>query len=285
MSTISLEDQIYDYLYQKPLPYLFIGSGFSRRYVGLEKWSELISLFANKVGENFLFLLSSQNGNIPKATSILSQKFTDQWFHDTNTSNKQVIYKDILISKDIPLKIEISEYLLNKVNSSSFLNKSEIEYLKRINVDGIITTNWDNFIESIFPDYETYIGQDELLFSNISWIGEIYKIHGCCSKPESLILTHDDYQNFEAKYAYLTAKLLTIFIERPIIFIGYSLADENIQAIFRSISKIITPENAKKLYDQFIFVTHDREKQGDAFTKEHRDIGGHLIPSMNEAVQ
>ncbi|WP_370686163.1 SIR2 family protein, partial [Vibrio parahaemolyticus] len=57
--------------------------------------------------------------------------------------------------------------------------QQEVELLANLNVDGVITTNWDMFIEQLFPEYTTYVGQEELLFSNPQEIGEIYKIHGC----------------------------------------------------------------------------------------------------------
>ncbi|MDT1838087.1 SIR2 family protein, partial [Acinetobacter baumannii] len=81
--------------------------------------------------------------------------------------------------------------------------------------------------------------QKELLFSNPQQIAEIYKIHGCASKPESLVLTNEDYIDFNARNPYLAAKLITLFVEHPIIFIGYRLSDPNIQGILRAIASCI----------------------------------------------
>ena len=41
----------------------------------------------------------------------------------------------------------------------------EIEALSKLDVEGIITTNWDQFLEKLFPDYKVYVGQRELIFS------------------------------------------------------------------------------------------------------------------------
>lgn len=40
----------------------------------------------------------------------------------------------------------------------------ELDLCKKIVIDGIITTNYDNLLEKIFSDFKTYIGQEELFF-------------------------------------------------------------------------------------------------------------------------
>jgi hypothetical protein len=129
--------------------------------------------------------------------------------------------------------------------------------LKKSIIDGIITTNWDTLAENIFPDYATFTGQDELIFSELYSIGEIYKIHGSVSNPESLILTVEDYTNFNERYSYLAAKLLTVFVEHPVIFIGYSIEDANIQDILRSVLKCLTREKVGLLKDRLLFCSWD----------------------------
>lgn len=96
--------------------------------------------------------------------------------------------------------------------------------------------------KSSFSYFETYVGQEELIFANIAGIGEIYKIHGSVTDASSLVLTSKDYSDFEERSSYLIAKLLTIFLEYPIIFIGYSLNDRNIRNIFETISKCLSQE-------------------------------------------
>lgn len=66
-------------------------------------------------------------------------------------------------------------------------------------------------------------------------IAEIYKIHGSVQNPESIVINKADYQKFYDKGKYLAAKLMTIFMEYPIIFIGYSISDSDIQAILSDV--------------------------------------------------
>ena len=63
-----------------------------------------------------------------------------------------------------------------------------------------------------------------------------------------------DYENFDRKLKYLSAKLLTIFVEHPIIFIGYGLGDVNIRKLFQEIAECLTAEQLDKIKDNFIFI-------------------------------
>lgn len=54
----------------------------------------------------------------------------------------------------------------------------EISALRQIKPHAIITTNYDQMIEVLFPDLQPIIGQQILKGQQVS-IGEIFKIHGC----------------------------------------------------------------------------------------------------------
>lgn len=133
-------------------------------------------------------------------------------------------------------------------------------------------------LEQIFPGYKVYIGQKELLFSNPQQIGEIYKIHGCSTKPASLVLTADDYQEFNDRNAYLAAKLITIFVEHPIIFMGYSLSDENITSLLRAVSLCIGKEHIEQLRRNLVFVQRVCEGESAGISDTYLTIDGVQIP-------
>lgn len=147
---------------------------------------------------------------------------------------------------DIYIKHKIKQYL-EEITPAS-LDQIQTQYAREISAlqdirpHAIITTNYDNFLEMIFTEYTPIIGQ-QVLKLNHSSIGEIFKIHGCISKPESLILTSDDYEEFTTKKKYLSAKLLTYFAEHPLLFVGYSAEDPNIKSILCDIDEIIATNN------------------------------------------
>ena len=251
---MSIQDNLTEILKEHSgSPFLFIGSGFSRRYLGLEDWVGLLSKFLIPNGKPWDYYKSSANSDLPTIAASLAKDFHEHWWDSDIYAQHREEYKGQLKDNTSPLRFEISHYLKNK-NLDEINMVEEIEILRKVNIGGIITTNWDCFLEHLFPDYTTYIGQQQLLFSHTHDIAEIYKIHGCCTKPESLVLTDLDYQDFESRNTYLAAKLITIFMEHPIIFIGYSLSDKNIRNILDSIVQCVGQDNLEKLRKNLIFV-------------------------------
>lgn len=236
-------------------PFLFIGSGFSRRYLGLEDWGSLLRKFTVDL-KDYEFYLSSANGDLPTVASLIAEDFHEHWWTSEKYQASREKNKTKIRDRTSALRLEICGHL-NAISVPSFSESphaEEIAILSKLNVDGIITTNWDPFLERLFPDYRVFVGQNELLFANPQSIAEIYKIHGSSSRPSSLVLTKGDYAVFERQNPYLAAKLITLFVEHPIVFVGYSLSDKNINSLLRSIVACLGEENLQKLRDNLIFV-------------------------------
>ena len=215
--------------------------------------------FANQTDQPYEYFRSSGNGIFPAIASEIAREFHSVWWRSPNFDNSREKYKSDATSRDSALKIEISQYV-EEISASRLEGnrlENELNALRLATIDGIITTNWDLLLEDIFPEFEVFVGQDELLFSSSQGIGEIYKIHGCCSKPNSLVTTKADYERFDQRNPYLAAKLLTVFAEHPIIFLGYSLNDQNISGILQSIALCLTNENINQLRDRLIIVRWD----------------------------
>lgn len=252
-------------------PFLFIGSGFSRRYLGLEDWKGLLSKFGEKLPTGFIRYVSESNGDLALAAEKMAEPYSDYWW-SLPTSEEIANRPEWHTHISSPLRHDICEYL-NAVILDEKKQQEELNILtsKKTIIDGIITTNWDLLLENIFIDdkYKVYIGQSDLLFSNPQKIAEIYKIHGCCSDPKSLVLTKSDYDDFHKKNPYLASKLLSVFLEHPILFIGYSLHDENIKSILCSISAMMNnDEHKQKLANNLIFLNRSHGAN-DSITNTH----------------
>ncbi|HGP0782903.1 TPA: SIR2 family protein, partial [Salmonella enterica subsp. houtenae serovar Houten] len=130
-----------------------------------------------------------------------------------------------------------------------------------IHPHSIITTNYDKLLESIYPEFTPIIGQ-KILYANHGSIGEILKIHGCCSTPESIIINRDDYDDFIKKKKYLSAKLLTFFAEHPLLFIGYSAEDSNIKNILSDIDELLS-ENGDVIPNIYILEWTGKQNESE----------------------
>ena len=251
-------------------PFLFVGSGITRRYYDLPSWKGLLEIFISKISsDEFAFasyenkakeLIRNESELYPKIAELVEKDFNNLWFkNEKGIRNLDDYYSNKVKKESVsPFKAEIAMYIKNQSNIVPTYIE-EIEKLKKLSIksiSGIITTNYDNFFEENFEGYKRYVGQDELIFSGIQGIGEIYKIHGTIEEPKSIIIDTKDYNEFEDKSNYLAAKLMTIFIEHPIIFIGYSISDINIQDILNSIIKCLDIEKVAKLKNRFIFIEY-----------------------------
>ncbi|MCU5120152.1 SIR2 family protein [Bacillus cereus] len=263
-------------------PFLFIGSGFSKRYLNLEDWAGLMKKFSNLMPYEFEYYSSTANKDWAEVAELMAKDFHPIWWKEQQFENNRKEFKDRISSKQSPLKVEIAKYL-NSIKYTYGLNEKndkEIAALKNVVIDGIITTNWDLLLEQIFEEQEmkVYIGQKELLFSHPLEINEIYKIHGCSSIPDSLVLTTSDYKGYNEKNAYLAAKLLTVFIEHPVIFLGYSISDDNIQQILKAITRCLDQDNIHKLKDRLIFVERAGQDEDSFENNSSLTIGKITVP-------
>jgi len=255
-------------------PFLFVGSGFSHRYLGTADWKGLVSQFASQSKPETAFAFEWYKNEVtaagiapdmllPAITQRVEKDYARRMLSDDAFHALRTKYEKDIRDGVSPLKLGVADFFdSQQVGFGTPKHPEEVSALghARKNVAGIITTNFDRYLERLFPDHEPYIGQDQLLFNQSYGVGEIYKIHGCVSDPVSLVLTESDYEAYTSRNAYLSAKLMTIFLEHPIIFIGYSIMDANIRMIFKDIANCLNSSQLATLSDRLIFV--QRSKAG-----------------------
>jgi hypothetical protein len=245
-------------------PFLFAGSGLSIRYYNIPTWIELLNEFVllhkNHFIYEFGYYSSKCNRDPLKIASMLAFEFHEVWWRDKQFKKSRIEFEKIAgLNSEIAFKIELSKLILSKKKLNPTYKK-ELEILSKSILSGVLTTNWDDFLQNLFLDLNVKIGQKEIIFSDQHSLGEIYKIHGCISQPESLVLTSDDYEQFIQNNHYLNSKILTLFVDYPIIFIGYSLSDPNIESILKNIVDCLDNDFLKIdiLHNRLFFVEWQR---------------------------
>lgn len=227
-------------------PILFIGAGVSRRYFNSPSWKGLLEQLGEecpKITMPFAYY-EQMKTNLIEIGSVFSEEYS-KWAWEEQEKFPQELFRGGF-NQDIYFKYKVAEVFkeitpheIDKIEESFI---PEIEALQNIRPHAIITTNYDGLLELLFPEYTPIIGQ-KILKNEYSSIGEIFKIHGCCSECESIVITDEDYKKFKKKKKYLSAKLMAYFAEHPLILIGYSAEDPNIKSILSDIDELLTTED------------------------------------------
>lgn len=265
-------------------PVLFIGTGISLRYLSSSyTWDSLlkkISFDIHGIDEPYLDIKSDCQQDGKYKYEEIASKIEFQ-FNEHLKKNRNGKFKGVndlfyeYMNKGINLsrfKIYICECLKNIEPKES--KKREIAELKKIgkNIGSIITTNYDKFIEEVF-NFQPLIGNGILLSNPY---GSVYKIHGCVSDPSRIIITAEDYKNFDSRYELIRAQLLSLFIHNPIIFMGYNIGDRNIQDILKTIFTYVevNTEEAQRIRQNFLLIEYEENSINEEVVEHDIDIEG-----------
>ena len=208
---------------------LFIGSGFSLK-AGAPKVSELIKAIFEEAGDEFVKKLEEQ-----KQSEYNLRIVSEQYVQECGSRH------DLM---DILKKL----FKFKHKDLSDHVLLSRIPHFKTI-----FTTNYDTLIENVFPESEATIVTSNAgcTYAEDSKVA-IYKIHGDIStlnEPDSIVITESDYQNYfnNEKYKLIWEELKRTFVKKHVVFIGYSLKDDNVLDIIKAVRECVG-NNLKQMF-------------------------------------
>ncbi|EKB7278245.1 SIR2 family protein [Vibrio parahaemolyticus] len=273
-------------------PVLFVGAGLSLRYLNnAYTWDGLLKHIAYELKGNNEFYLDikaacRENGkyDYTKIATKLEHEFNADLGKDRDGKFKEIndIFYREMEKENYLSRFKI--YIAQLVSELDYKEekREELAELKKVrkNIGSVITTNYDKLIEEVFG-FEPLVGNDILLSNPY---GSVYKIHGCCVDPSKVIITEDDYAQFNDKYELIRAQLLSIFIHNPIIFMGYGIGDENIKSLLKTIFTYVefNSEDAEKIRNNFLLVEYEQGSQSHEICEHDIDLEGFSTIRINK---
>jgi SIR2-like domain len=244
---------------------LFVGAGFVRSYVSrMPLWNELLTeVFSTLTGDaNEVFKYASPMFD-EKGNRIIHSGEYLRLAQEFELVRQQENRKRVGTGQTELLSIhhqvqKLISYAYDGAYSAQSLTATQFAKASELPLNTWVTTNYDTFIEDTVLQEDIKRGGAVVFrrpirnsdFADRSARGKtLYKIHGCVTGDpgKSIVITEDDYHRFLRQDRYIVNKLYTLFCERIVVFLGYSISDPNIQFIYNEV-----------LFDQKL---HDAEEE------------------------
>jgi SIR2-like domain len=108
---------------------------------------------------------------------------------------------------------------------------AEIPYLKRF-----VTTNWDPFLERALDILVPIVEDNDLAFWD-DGKRQLLKLHGCVTRPRSMVATQSDYDACIKRNPLIFNKLKDLMATKTFVFVGYSMRDADFRVVWEGITR------------------------------------------------
>ena len=101
-----------------------------------------------------------------------------------------------------------------------------------------ITLNYDSLFEMAADDagLPRTVIPEEATSRSARWL---LKLHGSVTRPESIVLTRDDYLGYNSRRDALSALVKATFITQHLLFVGFGLADDHFHEIVHAVQQAL----------------------------------------------
>jgi len=209
----------------------FIGTGFSKYLTdgNAPNWLELVTELARRIGSPSNTLLNKLF-NSDSSGTVTESKFP----LEICSQILELEYK----KKSKNIRQTVCDIISERVNATT-ISPARVKQAAsifsahpRIN---IITTNYDTLLTDFLLQKQSRVLVEGAPIPR-SQIGQtVYHIHGSVTKPDSIVLTLNDYFRFQHRQNYFSRKFYTLLQESTVVILGYSLGDFNLNSIFNEV--------------------------------------------------
>jgi len=102
----------------------------------------------------------------------------------------------------------------------------------------LVTTNYDDLFERLASLEPVSVLPHRPHATARRWL---LKMHGCVSRPEDIVLTREDYLRYEQRRAALSGIVQALLMTRQMLFVGFSLNDDNFHKIADAVRRARAP--------------------------------------------
>lgn len=117
--------------------------------------------------------------------------------------------------------------------------------LASLPVEEFITTNYDQLFESASQDVDRPV--TVLPYAPGARGGRwLLKMHGCVNHPEDVVLTRETYIRYDQRNTALAGIVQAMLITRDMLFLGFSLTDDNFHRIVDAVRRALRPSGKRR---------------------------------------
>lgn len=190
---------------------LFVGGGLSRG-AGVPSWQELVKKMASEIGCRL------PTGE--RISSDLLLKIPQYYLNECG-------------------RLRLEKRVIDVIEPRSRELTDNHRLLAQLPIQTWITTNWDNLLETALKEnrkkVKVFVCDKNISHQSADEVC-LFKIHGDCSNPETIVITEEDYYSYSHKNPLIRIKLGSLLIDKTFLFIGYGLRDPDFNQIRAEIS-------------------------------------------------
>ncbi|HVL82794.1 MAG TPA: SIR2 family protein [Pseudonocardia sp.] len=143
-----------------------------------------------------------------------------------------------------------------------------------------VTLNYDELYELAASDMgrRTAVLPEEAVGSGGRWL---LKLHGTVRRPETIVLTREDYLSYGRGREALSALAKAMLLTRHLLFVGFGLADDHFHELMHDVREVLPPDRLEaRLGTAVLLSTSPLRQRMWGGELDLVDVGGDGIPEQ-----
>lgn len=138
---------------------------------------------------------------------------------------------------------ELVQCLLDQINNPAVEPLPAHELLSQLPFSAFLTTNYDCLLEKALERQHkrswAIVEDEDVSRWRFSQQLPIIKIHGCATRPNTLVAAKEDYKPLATSKPIVSALLTALLSNKTVLFLGFSLEDEDFRSLYDQIKDIL----------------------------------------------